>query len=55
MLKTNKEIPANIDMNQFEQHLRDHLKVIVKELKDNNGVPPKHRQEEIKKFLGEDY
>lgn len=46
----NSNPPINLDMDNVENHLRNHLDVLVKELKDNNGVPPKHRIEEERRL-----
>lgn len=50
MKKSNlKQIPKNLDMKLFEQHLQNHAEVLLKEIKDNGGKPPKHRLDEMRK------
>jgi hypothetical protein len=45
-----KEIPKDLDMKLVEKGLQAHLKVLLKELEENGGVPPKHRIEEERRL-----
>ncbi len=41
---------SNFDIDKMEARLRKHLEVIKQELKENGGVPPKHRIDEEKRL-----
>ncbi len=44
---------ASNNTNSLEKYLTKHLNVLKDEVKKNNGVPPKHRIDEVNKFLND--